>query len=105
MIASPSLRLGRPCCVVEALAHDSARSKLNGCVRLVSRRTPPGMESTVARSRGCGYQSDADAILAPSAIAASLAQVIPGSMARKLANVAKPQSLPAITFSRPTSCA
>lgn len=40
---------------------------------------------------------------APSAIAASFAQVIFGSTGTKAAKVAKPQSLPAITFSRPTT--
>ena len=40
---------------------------------------------------------------APSAIAASFAQVIFGSTGTRAAKVAKPQSLPAMTFSRPTT--
>jgi len=42
---------------------------------------------------------------APSAIAASFAQVIFGSTGTTAAKVAKPQSLPATTFSRPTTSA
>ena len=42
---------------------------------------------------------------APSAIAASFAQVIFGSTGTRAAKVAKPQSLPAMTFSRPTTSA
>ena len=45
--------------------------------------------------------SSRDAIRAPSAIAFSFAQVIFGSTVMNPAKVEKPQSLPAITFSRP----
>jgi len=52
------------------------------------------------------FQSCSDASRAPSAIALSLAQVISGSTWWiDRAKVAKPQSLPAITRSRPTTSA
>ena len=49
------------------------------------------------------HQSLDDAMRAPSTSEASLAQVITGTTVGALANVAKPQSLLAITFSRPTT--
>ncbi len=49
------------------------------------------------------YQSASEAIRAPSARAASFAQAMLGKIMSSSALVAKPQSVPAITFSRPTT--
>ena len=51
------------------------------------------------------YQSSWDASRAPSTMAASLAQAMLVSTFRPQAEVPKPQSLPAMTFSRPTMLA
>src|SRR5207245_7623109 len=49
------------------------------------------------------YHSCCDAMRAPAAIDAILAHAICGSTAEEPAIVPKPQSVPAITFSRPTT--
>ena len=51
------------------------------------------------------FQNSREAIRAPSAIAAIFAHTTSGSTAACPTHVPKPQSLPAITFSRPTSFA
>ena len=51
------------------------------------------------------FQNSREAMRAPSAIAASFAHTTSGSTAAWPTQVPKPQSLPAITFSRPTSLA
>ena len=59
----------------------------------------------VARCRLQRFQKSRDAIRAPSAIAAIFAHTTSGSTAACPTHVPKPQSLPAITFSRPTRLA
>src|SRR5262249_15701000 len=59
----------------------------------------------VAHARTQCFQNSRDAMRAPSAIAAILAHTTSGSTAAWPTQVAKPQSLTAITFSRPTSLA
>ena len=54
-------------------------------------------------NEGRAYHSRPDAICAPSTMAASFAHVISGSTSSEPAKVAKPQSVPAMTFSRPTT--
>lgn len=49
------------------------------------------------------YHNRSVAVRAPSTIAASFAQVMSGSTVSRPAKVAKPQSVPAMTFSRPTT--
>ena len=50
-------------------------------------------------------KSDLEAMRAPSAKAASLAQAMLGKIMSSSALVANPQSVPAMTFSRPTTLA
>ncbi len=49
------------------------------------------------------YHNRSVAVCAPSTIEASFAQVMSGSTVSKPEKVAKPQSVPAMTFSRPTT--
>lgn len=58
-------------------------------------------DETLAAS-GCHHHSSRDARRAPSASDASLAQAMSGSTRATPTNVPKPQSLPAMMFSRPT---
>jgi hypothetical protein len=78
-----------------------------GCQRRGSRRQICALVAAAPQPRGyraCPH-SRALASRAPSAMAASLAQVISGSTVMRLAKVAKPQSVPAMTFWRPTRSA
>lgn len=62
----------------------------------------PGSQTPAS---GMAAHSSREASRAPSTSEPSLAQAMSGSTGVELANVAKPQSVPAITFSRPTTLA
>jgi hypothetical protein len=66
---------------------------LQACASQHTFHTPPSLS----------YHNRSVAVRAPSTIEASFAQVMSGSTVSKPAKVAKPQSVPAMTFSRPTT--
>ena len=64
-----------------------------------------GLVVSDGASGGRGYQNSLEARRAPAARVASLAQTMSGSTADWPTQVPKPQSVPAMTLSRPTSFA
>lgn len=64
---------------------------------------PQGRNSGFCRQASLGFQSRSDAIRAPATRDSNLGQTMLGRSSLLPANVAKPQSLPAIMFSRPTA--